>query len=166
MNGTVLIAALCLGCWIYLIGFRGMFWLFQETDAGPPPARKQSDWPAVIVIVPARNEQACIGKSVQSIAAQDYAGDFRIVVVDDQSTDNTRAIILGLNLPQVTLVAGAKRPPGWAGKTWAQKQGIDAAGPAPYFWLTDADIVHSPDNLRHLVLGAESGNVALASLMA
>jgi hopene-associated glycosyltransferase HpnB len=50
------------------------------------------------------------------------------------------------------------------------KQGVDAArrgGEAPkYLLLTDADIAHTPDNLRQLVARAEAGGLVLTSLMA
>src|SRR5690242_14893647 len=47
-------------------------------------------------------------------------------------------------------------------------QGVEAAsGDAPdFFWFTDADIAHSPDNLRRLVARALRDDLALTSLMA
>src|SRR2546421_8844568 len=47
--------------------------------------------PYVQVIVPARNEQECIGRCLQSLVSQQGI-DFQITVVDDCSTDRTRAI--------------------------------------------------------------------------
>ena len=41
-----------------------------------------------------------------------------------------------------------------------------AANPPDYFWFTDADIAHTPDNLRHLAARAEAGHLRLVSLMA
>jgi hopene-associated glycosyltransferase HpnB len=48
------------------------------------------------------------------------------------------------------------------------KQGSDhAAASSPEFlWFTDADITHTPDNLRQLVSRAQDGNKVLVSLMA
>ncbi|HZD95896.1 MAG TPA: glycosyltransferase family 2 protein, partial [Candidatus Sulfotelmatobacter sp.] len=45
----------------------------------------------VHVIVPARNEEDCIGRCLESLVSQKGI-DFRITVVDDGSTDRTRAI--------------------------------------------------------------------------
>ena len=66
------------------------------------------------------------------------------------------------------MLSGAPLPEGWTGKLWAVKQGIaHAAGGSPdYLWLTDADIVHTPDNLRALVSRAASNGLVLVSLMA
>lgn len=50
--------------------------------------------PTVSVIVPARNEEAWIGRCLESILAQTY-GDFEVLVGDGESTDSTRAIVRG-----------------------------------------------------------------------
>jgi hopene-associated glycosyltransferase HpnB len=65
------------------------------------------------------------------------------------------------------VLRGQPLPPGWTGKVWAQKQGIDAAqARAPkYLLLTDADIIYAPGALRRLVACAESGRSVLTSLM-
>ena len=62
-----------------------------------------------------------------------------------------------MNDERLTVLTGAARPPGWTGKLWAMNQGVDQAAPsAPEFlWFTDADIAHTPDNLRQLVARAE-----------
>ena len=67
------------------------------------------------------------------------------------------------------MLTGAPRPPGWTGKLWAMKQGVrpqPPAGSPEFFWFTDADIAHAPDNLRRLVARAEDGDKVLVSLMA
>ena len=46
---------------------------------------------AVSVIVPARNEEACLGACLESLVAQSEI-DFEIIVVDDGSTDRTAEI--------------------------------------------------------------------------
>src|SRR5258705_216963 len=45
--------------------------------------------PTVSVIVPARNEEACLGACLESLAAQTGVG-FEIILVNDASTDRTR----------------------------------------------------------------------------
>jgi hopene-associated glycosyltransferase HpnB len=106
---------------------------------------------------------------VGSLLAQDYAGDFRILVVDDQSSDSTAQCCWALGGGErLEVLRGAELPQGWTGKLWALKQGlIRAAGHRPdYFWFTDADIAHSPDNLRRLIARAEGGQFVMVSLMA
>ncbi len=127
--------------------------------------------PRVVVVVPARNEAKTIGRCLESLVAQDYAGEFPITIVDDHSEDDTRALAKAAarlaRAGQVSLLQAAALEPGWTGKLWALQQGIDqAAGISPdYFWFTDADIVHAPDTLRRLVARAEQDRLDLASLM-
>ena len=119
-------------------------------------------------MVPARNEADVIQRSIGSLMAQDYPGDFHIVLVDDQSDDGTGDLARALNSDRLTVLTGAPRPPGWTGKLWAMKQGSDhaAAFEPEFLWFTDADIAHAPDNLRRLVARAEDGDKVLVSLMA
>jgi squalene synthase HpnC len=121
-----------------------------------------------VAVVPARNEAEGIERALRSLEAQDYRGAFRIIVVDDQSTDDTAGRVRSLCSDRIMLIAGSARPQGWTGKLWALQQGIDAAAQTrpEFLWLTDADIVHAPDNLWRLVERAEKGKLALVSLMA
>jgi len=156
--------------WAVLLLGRGFFWLARDDDRDaatlPDPAR----WPSVTAVVPARDEAETIGETVRSLLAQDYPGRFRLVVVDDRSTDGTgdvaRAAAAGD--PRLTVVTGRARPSGWTGKLWALQQGLEEAlRDAPDRLLfTDADIRHSPDSLRRLVQRAEAEGRVLVSLMA
>jgi len=164
-----LVGLVALAVWLVLILARGGFWLCRERDdrdAPPQPVR----WPSVVAVVPARNEADVIGRSVGSLLAQDYPGPFRVVLVDDGSTDGTAEAARGLaGANQLEVLPGAPLPAGWTGKLWALEQGVRQAGTgaAPdYILLTDADIGHAPDNLRALVARAEAGQCALVSLMA
>jgi hopene-associated glycosyltransferase HpnB len=121
-------------------------------------------------VVPARNEADAIARSVGSLLAQDYPGDFHIVLVDDQSEDGTGNIARALDGGgKVSVISGLARPSGWTGKLWAMSQGVAYASRehAPdYLWFADADIAHTTDNLRQLVSRAEAHKLTLASLMA
>jgi hopene-associated glycosyltransferase HpnB len=168
------LACLPLAIWIFLILGRGMYWRAAERDDGPQPT-EPALWPPVAIVVPARDEADVIARSVGSLLAQDYPGSYRIILMDDGSSDGTADVAnqaaakLGRS-DILTVRPGAPLPPGWTGKLWAMKQCVEAAsegGAAPkYLLLTDADIAHTPDNLRKLVARAEAGGLALTSLMA
>ena len=167
MNVRAIIAGIALAAWIYLILGRGFFWLARERDDAALPTEPAA-WPDVVAVVPARNEADVIERSIGSLLAQDYPGDFRIVLVDDASDDGTAARAAGLagSADRLTILAGRPLPAGWTGKLWAVSQGVEAAGAPAFLWITDADIAHDPATLRRLVARAEAGKLALVSLMA
>jgi len=157
--------------WLYLLFGRGMFWMTRERDAGDVAPLEA--WPSVVAVVPARDEADVIERTVGSLMRQEYQGDFKVILIDDQSGDGTGDAVRTLAGAATTaggrgctVIDGAARPPGWTGKLWAVKQGVAAAGAPDYLWLTDADIAHTPNNLSKLVARAESGGLVLTSLMA
>jgi hopene-associated glycosyltransferase HpnB len=159
---------LALAAWIYLLAFRGGFWLARERDdRGQAPA--PAAWPSVAAIVPARNEADVIARSLGSLVAQDYPGALRIILVDDNSEDGTAAAA-PVAPERLEILRGAALAPGWTGKLWAMKQGADRAAaldpPPDYLLFTDADIAHAPDNLASLAARAEQRGLVLTSLMA
>ncbi|MBO0706347.1 MAG: glycosyltransferase, partial [Candidatus Dormibacteraeota bacterium] len=160
------VGAASLAAWL-AIGLRpSRFWDLQpvaETDPQPPAPER---WPSVCVLVPAHDEALELPRTLPSLLAQDYPGEWRAVVVDDRSQDGTAEIARGLANERVTVVSGEPLPEDWAGKVWALEQGAACAGDALYLFLTDADIWHAPNVLRLLVAQSESGGLALNSRMA
>ncbi len=105
----------------------------------------------VSIVVPARNESATIETVVWSLLASTY-DDFEILVVDDQSSDDTAARVAAVTAadPRVRLITGAALPDGWFGKPWACHQGARAAH-GEILLFTDADTTHQPALLGHAV---------------
>jgi glycosyltransferase involved in cell wall biosynthesis len=108
----------------------------------------------ISAIIPVRNEEATVARTVESLAAQPQIGE--IIVVNDQSSDGTEAILrdLAVRLPQLEMLDITELPPGWTGKNFALATG---AGLARGDWLlfTDADTLHLPGSAgRSLVCAA------------
>ena len=172
-----LVSGLSLMIWIVLLVARGGFWRAVPARPLPPEARgaaAEAGWPAVVAVVPARNEADVIARAATSLLEQDYPGDFHLIIVDDHSDDGTadaaRAAALAINrADRLTVLAAKPLPAGWSGKVWAQSQGIAAVQtlglPADYLLLTDADIGHPPDAVAQLVTRAQAENRDLVSLM-
>lgn len=170
---TLILAVLSLLTWVVLTFFRGAFWQLHAFDDDRAKAGEAVVWPAVTVIVPARNEAETIAPAVNSLVRQDYPGELRVVIVDDHSEDRTgdvarKAAAQAGALDRVEIVRAQALPPGWTGKVWAMQQGVEkASADAPaYYWFADADIEHAPDMLKRLVGRAETGHIDLVSLMA
>jgi hopene-associated glycosyltransferase HpnB len=114
--------------------------------------------------------------SLPGLLTQNYPGDFRVLLVDDQSTDGTAEVARqsshpGQNEAPLEIMTTQPLPPGWSGKLWAVHQGIervlqDPTQPLPdYFLLTDADILHGQSTLKQLAAKAEQEHLDLVSLM-
>jgi hopene-associated glycosyltransferase HpnB len=144
LGAAAIIAVPALLIWLYLFFAHGRFW--RSTPQLPPAT--PPDFPDVDIVVPARDEALTIGPVIASLLAQDYAGAFRVTLVDDGSTDGTAALAgAAANLKIISLHS---KPADWAGKLWALSQGVGATH-APILLFTDADIVHDPRHLSSLV---------------
>lgn len=125
------------------------------------------------VIIPARNEAVSLPACLDSLTSQSERGfalgsEWEILIIDDDSTDSTRAIAdQAVDSYPGTSVFSA--PPldlgpqrGFTGKTnacWTAAQQASGA------WLlfTDADTIHEPGNLSRAIHEAEKYHVALLS---
>lgn len=168
-SATLLLSIVSLLIWVVLTFFRGGFWQLSAFDDDVLPHKELTSPPRVVAIVPARNEADAIAHTVESLAAQIYAGELRIYVVDDHSEDGTADVVREAMRAErrATILQADSLPSGWTGKIWALQQGVAKADTvAPdYYWFTDADIVHAPDTLQRLVSRAEAEQRDLVSLM-
>jgi glycosyltransferase involved in cell wall biosynthesis len=115
--------------------------------------------PVVSVIVPARNEEACLGACLESLVGQSDVG-FETIVVDDGSTDRTREI--AESFAGVRVVDAGPLPAGWSGKNNALTVGARQAK-GEWLLFTDADTVHRPGSLARAVAEAKAQGAALLS---
>jgi chlorobactene glucosyltransferase len=128
--------------------------------------RTQGDAPTLSVLVPARNEEQCIENCIRSLIAQDYE-QLEVLVLDDQSSDTTPAIVeqIQAELPEnqkgrLRLLHGKGLPAGWIGKNFACHQLAQCAS-GNYLLFTDADTVHQRGMARAVIDYMHTLNVQL-----
>ena len=164
-----LLALISVAIWFTLIFFRGHFWRTNQKlwNTGATLSKP----PEIVIIIPARNEERTIGQSILSLLEQDYKGIMSIIVVNDNSNDNTAEVVASVShgYSSIHLINGSKTPNDWTGKLWSMAQGVKFARKnfchADYYLFSDADILHHPENLTRITAKALTENLALVSLM-
>jgi Glycosyl transferase family 2 len=112
--------------------------------------RTPSDDPPVIsetvsVLVPVRDEAHRVGPCLASLLAQERAPDLQILVLDDQSSDDTGPVLRSVarSDPRVRILSGDGPPPGWLGKPAACDR-LAAAANGAVLVFVDADVRLQP----------------------
>ncbi|HYR08809.1 MAG TPA: glycosyltransferase family 2 protein [Longimicrobium sp.] len=139
-------------------GYPLLLWIFaprRRRDGAAEPA----EWPRISITVPAYNEEAEIGATLQSLLALDYPAERRqIVVVSDGSTDGTDDVVRSFADRGVQLL----RMPERRGKTAAENAAASLLT-GEIVVNTDASIRILPASLRPLVAAFADPAVGVAS---
>lgn len=120
---------------------------------------------SVSVIVPARDEERSIARTVMALLAQTHRR-LEVIVVDDRSADATGVILTDLarHDSRLTVVTGVEPPDGWLGKPWALHQGsLRATGELLLF--VDADVFYAPEAVSSAVDAFTKSSAAMISLL-
>ncbi|MBD3286848.1 glycosyltransferase, partial [candidate division WOR-3 bacterium] len=127
---------------------------FRRLGNYPEPTRL----PRISVLVPARNEAKNIQACVESLLNQNYP-DFEVVVLDDESTDDTWERLKRLRKKdnRLKIIKGKSLPEGWIGKHWACHQ-LSQKARGELYLFTDADTRHHPSTLQDAVAAFEAEN--------
>ncbi|HEY1032968.1 MAG TPA: glycosyltransferase [Flavipsychrobacter sp.] len=92
-------------CMLLGIGYAALMLLYRKGWQEQPTFVVDEDFTPITtlsIIIPARNEEASIGRCLDSIFAQDYPQHLiEVVVIDDHSTDATASIVKGYNEPNL-----------------------------------------------------------------
>ena len=108
-------------------------------------------WPSVSIIMPARNEAEVLERTLHSLLAQNYPGDWEVIVVDDRSTDATPLLLESFvresnRLHPVRVTEEYPRSP----KKHALALGIKHSR-GEIIATTDADCIYHPSWIREMV---------------
>jgi chlorobactene glucosyltransferase len=121
------------------------------------------DGPFVSVLIPARNEEENIERCLLHLLNQNYR-NFEILVLNDNSTDNTLKIIsdMAAKNSRIKALNGASLPQEWFGKPFALHQLYQEAK-GEILLFTDADTVHRPTSISWAVTNLVRGKVDMVS---
>lgn len=110
--------------------------------------------PRVVVVVPAWNEEAVLGASLERLMGLDYPPDrLRVFVVDDASTDDTPDVVLAAAARHPGRIVHLRRAQGGQGKAHTLNHGIERALADDWMQallIMDADVIYRPDSLRRM----------------
>ena len=114
--------------------------------------------PRVSVLISARNESAGIRATLDSVLAQDYAGQWDVWIADDRSDDDTPKILeeYAAKNPRLHILTIREIPEGVSPKKHALSQLIDACE-GEILCLTDADCIVKPTWVAGIVAEFEPG---------
>jgi len=132
---------------VILLVILSNIWITRRVRHHSPPAV----FPMVSVLIPARNEERSIASCVRSILAQDYPY-FEVLVLDDQSSDGTKAILekMAISQPALRILHGEPPSGNQGGKNWACSQ-LARQAQGELFFFTDADTLNRSDTLKTIV---------------
>jgi poly-beta-1,6-N-acetyl-D-glucosamine synthase len=140
------VAVICLVAYLpgWLVAFLAVSLLLDRQ----PPLRRSHPTTPVTVLVAARNEADRIQETLSYIARQDYPGPVEVLVVDNGSSDGTRAVAeaYGAATGQRVRCIDEPRP----GKSHALNTGLGAVATELVITL-DADTLLHPQAIRQLV---------------
>ena len=140
-----------------------LFCLNLKAYVEQPPVLPPSEFPAVSILIPARNEaHGIVAALTAALASRDV--DFEIVVMDDASTDGTGDLVRALTAvdPRVRLEQAPALPRGWNGKQhacWA----LANVARHPVLCFVDADVRLGPDCIARMTQFLVAGDNALVS---
>lgn len=106
--------------------------------------------PTISVVIPAYNRATSLASAVESVSTQTY-GDIEIIIVDDGSTDGTRAVVEGLNDDRIRFVRHDVNK----GANAARNTGIELAQ-GRFIAFQDSDDTWHPEKLERQVSACET----------
>ena len=115
--------------------------------------------PSVVIIIAVRNEEDKLKEALTSLCKLNYS-NYRILVVNDRSTDSTGKILgeLQTEYDKFSVINIDKLPEGWLGKNHALHSGYKLSN-EEYLLFTDADVVFQKDVLSKAISFSLTNNL-------
>jgi hopene-associated glycosyltransferase HpnB len=159
MESLAIVVALA---WLGLLLTRSQPWrILERLEAGAQP--RDAFLSDTTVLIPARNEAMVIERTLAALRLQGAA--FQVVLVNDQSSDETEVLARSTLLSRLKIVSGEPLPAGWIGKLWALQQGLESVE-TDFVLLLDADIELASGMVATLRQKLVTERLDLVSIMA
>lgn len=113
------------------------------------PKMPDDELPSVSVCLPARNESNPMSECLESVLASDYP-KLEVIVLDDNSSDNTSNLVKAFAHSGVRFIPGDKRPSDWLGKNYALEVLLNEAS-GKYVLFMDVDTRLSVNSIRRMM---------------
>ncbi len=140
----------------HLLGYGALLYILNlfKQPTKSAPGLSDDELPEVTILCAAYNEEKVIGAKIESFLALDYPQDkVRMIVISDDSSDKTNAIVSSFPDPNLELIVQKPR----AGKPSALNLALDHIV-GDYVLSTDANSLFAKDALRILVNRIKSDN--------
>jgi len=161
MEALFLVIALGLLIWIIILLLPSR--PYSTRESLETHSAESVSLPEVTVLIPVRNEASTIVKSLSAL--KDHDPKLKIILIDDQSIDNTVELASSTEIENLIILSGTQLPSGWSGKLWALEQGLKYID-TDYLLLVDADIILKPGLITRILYKAKKYDIKLVSLMA
>ncbi len=137
---------------LLFITFQLIVFIRNTGDLPTLPSTYSENKLSISILIPARNEEKSIHKSLTSAVSQRYP-NFEVIILDDNSTDRTPEIINQIrnDNPDSHLVVlkGKAKPENWLGKNWACHQ-LSEVATGKVLVFIDADTQLEPGFLESI----------------
>lgn len=144
-----------------------LLWRVLSTEPKLDSAKNPEtlEYPAISIIMPAKDEELYIEASLKSVLSSDYK-NFELIVIDDRSQDRTGEIIerSAKQDHRIKTASITQLPKGWTGKTNAMYIGAESAK-GDLLLFTDADVTFDPDTLKSAAAYFVLNNLDMLSLL-
>jgi hopene-associated glycosyltransferase HpnB len=149
--------------WPFMLLLPWKPWSTRERLEHDDSTKVDTDLSDVSVLIPARDEAASIGRTLEALEQQ--GKNLAVIVIDDQSSDGTVDVAKGRFRGDLQVLRGQELPDDWVGKLWALEQGRKIAK-TELILLLDADIELAPGTIGALKSKLRDEHLDLVSLMA
>ena len=149
LAALVLVGALPLVAGCYQIAVAGLH-RFRRV-VGPAAVAQ----PRVAILIPAWNEAAVVGRTIDALLSLRYPADrLRVYVIDDASTDATPDVVRAKAREHAGRVVHLRREHGGEGKSHTLNHGLRTINAEDWYeavLIIDADVIFTASSLSHMV---------------